>query len=135
MSFRMNGRVNRCSSGESEDDPRASPRRRGLEHGRPRRVNALGELLARARADGAHVEPRRRVGRSPGDLPALSRGGRAFPLAVRRSRYATRLLEEHPSKWGYLLKDWVSDVAVLVDAIRRIEPFASASSIQPIGSG
>jgi DNA-binding NarL/FixJ family response regulator len=34
--------------------------------------------------------------------------------------YATRLLEEHPEKIGYLLKDRVFDVAVLVDALRRI---------------
>jgi serine/threonine-protein kinase len=36
------------------------------------------------------------------------------------SRYAMRLLEEHPERVGYLLKDRVSDVAVLVDALRRI---------------
>jgi DNA-binding NarL/FixJ family response regulator len=36
------------------------------------------------------------------------------------SRYAMRLLEEHPERVGYLLKDRVSDVAVLADALRRI---------------
>jgi DNA-binding NarL/FixJ family response regulator len=36
------------------------------------------------------------------------------------SRYAMRLLEEHPAKAGYLLKERVSDVAVLVDALQRI---------------
>jgi DNA-binding NarL/FixJ family response regulator len=36
------------------------------------------------------------------------------------SRYATRLLEEHPERSGYLLKERVSDVAVLVDALQRI---------------
>jgi DNA-binding NarL/FixJ family response regulator len=35
-------------------------------------------------------------------------------------RYAMRLLEEHPERVGYLLKDRVSDVAVLADALRRI---------------
>jgi DNA-binding NarL/FixJ family response regulator len=34
--------------------------------------------------------------------------------------YAIRLLEEHPERVGYLLKDRVFDVAVLVDALRRI---------------
>jgi DNA-binding NarL/FixJ family response regulator len=34
--------------------------------------------------------------------------------------YAVRLLEEHPEQVGYLLKERVSDVAVLVDALRRI---------------
>jgi DNA-binding NarL/FixJ family response regulator len=34
--------------------------------------------------------------------------------------YALRLLAEHPEKVGYLLKERVFDVAVLVDALRRI---------------
>jgi DNA-binding NarL/FixJ family response regulator len=36
------------------------------------------------------------------------------------SRYAMRLLEEHPERSGYLLKERVSDVAVLTDSLRRI---------------
>jgi serine/threonine-protein kinase len=36
------------------------------------------------------------------------------------SRYAARLLEEVPAGAGYLLKDRVSEVAVVVDALRRI---------------
>jgi DNA-binding NarL/FixJ family response regulator len=36
------------------------------------------------------------------------------------SRYATRLLEHHPEAVGYLLKERVSDIAVLKDAIQRI---------------
>jgi serine/threonine-protein kinase len=36
------------------------------------------------------------------------------------SRYALRLLEHHPEAVGYLLKERVSDIAVLADAIRRI---------------
>jgi serine/threonine-protein kinase len=35
-------------------------------------------------------------------------------------RFALRLLEEHPSRIGYLLKERVSDIAVLRDAISRI---------------
>jgi DNA-binding NarL/FixJ family response regulator len=34
--------------------------------------------------------------------------------------YALRLLEEHPGGVGYLLKERVFDVAILVDALRRI---------------
>jgi DNA-binding NarL/FixJ family response regulator len=34
--------------------------------------------------------------------------------------YALRLLEEHPQRVGYLLKQRVFDVAVLIDALRRI---------------
>ena len=37
------------------------------------------------------------------------------------SRYAMRLLEEHPERSGYLLKERVSDLAVLVDALERID--------------
>jgi serine/threonine-protein kinase len=36
------------------------------------------------------------------------------------SRYAMRLLEEAPERAGYLLKERVGDVAVLIDALRRI---------------
>ena len=37
------------------------------------------------------------------------------------SRYAARLLEEVPAGAGYLLKDRVSEVAVVADALRRID--------------
>jgi DNA-binding NarL/FixJ family response regulator len=36
------------------------------------------------------------------------------------SRYATRLLEQHPEGRGYLLKERVSDIGALKDAIARI---------------
>jgi serine/threonine-protein kinase len=36
------------------------------------------------------------------------------------SRYAMRLLEDHTERSGYLLKERISDVAVLVDALQRI---------------
>ena len=36
------------------------------------------------------------------------------------SRYATGLLEEHPGGVGYLLKERVSDVLVLVEALNRV---------------
>ena len=31
-----------------------------------------------------------------------------------------RLLEEHPERSGYLLKDRISDIAVLTDALQRL---------------
>jgi DNA-binding NarL/FixJ family response regulator len=34
--------------------------------------------------------------------------------------YALRLLEQHPERVGYLLKERVSDIAILADAIHRI---------------
>jgi DNA-binding NarL/FixJ family response regulator len=36
------------------------------------------------------------------------------------SAYAARVMGEHPQRVGYLLKDRVFDVAVLVDALRRL---------------
>ena len=36
------------------------------------------------------------------------------------SRYAVRLLAQHPGGVGYLLKERVSDLAVLTDALRRL---------------
>jgi DNA-binding NarL/FixJ family response regulator len=36
------------------------------------------------------------------------------------SRYAARLIEQHPEGVGYLLKDRVSDIAVLTDALTRL---------------
>jgi DNA-binding NarL/FixJ family response regulator len=36
------------------------------------------------------------------------------------ARYAMRLLEEHPERVGYLLKERVSDVVMLLDALRRL---------------
>ena len=54
------------------------------------------------------------------------------------SVYAMRLLEEHPERVGYLLKDRVSDIAVLGDALRRIaegecvlDPTIVARLVQP----
>lgn len=36
------------------------------------------------------------------------------------SRYALRLMEQHPGHVGYLLKDRVSDIALLTDALARL---------------
>jgi DNA-binding NarL/FixJ family response regulator len=37
-----------------------------------------------------------------------------------RSRYATRLIDQHPAGVGYLLKERLSDVALLTDALARL---------------
>jgi DNA-binding NarL/FixJ family response regulator len=36
------------------------------------------------------------------------------------ARYAMRLLEQHPERVGYLLKERVSEIGVLTDALLRI---------------
>ena len=53
-------------------------------------------------------------------IRAAHPGRRAGLSQYLESRYATRLLEHHPEAVGYLLKERVSDIAVLADAIRRI---------------
>jgi alkylation response protein AidB-like acyl-CoA dehydrogenase len=42
--------------------------------------------------------------------------------AARRlfARYAQRLLADQPAELGYLIKERVADVAVLIDALRRL---------------
>jgi DNA-binding NarL/FixJ family response regulator len=45
-------------------------------------------------------------------------------------RYAQRLLADQPAGLGYLLKERVSDIAVLVDALRRVTE-GNASSTPP----
>jgi DNA-binding NarL/FixJ family response regulator len=89
------------------------------------------ELLRRvelARPDAAIVDIRMPPGQSEEGLVAAQAIRAAHPgvgvLVLSHyveSRYAMRLLEEHPERSGYLLKERVSDVAVLLDALRRID--------------
>ena len=46
---------------------------------------------------------------------------RARPVAVRRAGLRHAAIEDHPERCGYLLKERVFDVAILVDALRRID--------------
>ena len=55
-----------------------------------------------------------------------TRGARA--LALPRVDYALRLLEDHPERVGYLLKDRVSDIAVLAEALNRIADGSACST-------
>ena len=96
-------------------------------------VAAVGtpeELLRKVeltRPDAAIVDIRMPPTRSDEGLLAAQEIGRSHPEVgvlvlshYLESHWAMRLLEEHPERCGYLLKDRVSDVAVLTDAIRRI---------------
>ena len=82
-----------------------------------RMVEAAGP---RSRRRHPHAAPRgrRRARGGSGDPPPPPRRRRA--RALPSSRSAMRLLEEAPERAGYLLKERVSDVAVLADALRRI---------------
>ena len=53
----------------------------------------------------------------------------SFSRTIWIPRFAGRLLEEHPERVGYLLKERLSDIAVLKDALHRIG-MGNASSMQ-----
>jgi DNA-binding NarL/FixJ family response regulator/class 3 adenylate cyclase len=88
------------------------------------------ELLRRvevARPDVAIVDIKMPPTHTDEGLVAAQEIRRAYPEVgvlllshYLESRYAMRLLEQHPERVGYLLKERVSDVAVLADALRRI---------------
>lgn len=94
------------------------------------RAATAGELLRRVeltRPDVAIVDIRMPPTHSDEGLVAAQEIRRLHPavgvLVLSHhveSRYAMRLLENHPEGSGYLLKERVSDVAVLVDALTRI---------------
>jgi serine/threonine-protein kinase len=87
----------------------------------------LLHLVDVARPDVALVDIRMPPTHTDEGLVAAQEIRRAYPeigvLVLSHyleSSYAMRLLEEHPERVGYLLKERVSDVAVLADALRRI---------------
>jgi len=91
-------------------------------------ADALLRMVEARRPDVAIVDIRMPPGRGDDGLVAAQEIRRRYPrtgvLVLSHhleSRYAARLLEEAPERAGYLLKERVSDVAVLVDAIRRLE--------------
>jgi DNA-binding NarL/FixJ family response regulator len=93
-------------------------------------VGTAPELLrkvALTRPHAAVVDIRMPPTRTDEGLLAAHEIRRAYPQVgvlvlshYLESHWAMRLLEEHPERVGYLLKDRVSDVAVLVDALQRI---------------
>jgi DNA-binding NarL/FixJ family response regulator len=94
------------------------------------KVGTAEELLRRvelSRPDAAIVDIRMPPSHSDEGLLAAQEIRRAHPQVgvlvlshYLESHWAVRLLEEHPERCGYLLKDRVSDIAVLVDALARI---------------
>jgi DNA-binding NarL/FixJ family response regulator len=90
-------------------------------------ADALRRLVEVRRPDVAVVDIRMPPGHGDDGLLAAQEIRRTQPdIAVLllshhlEARYAMRLLEETPERVGYLLKERVSDVAVLVDALRRL---------------
>jgi DNA-binding NarL/FixJ family response regulator len=90
-------------------------------------ADALLRMVDARRPDVAIVDIRMPPGRGDDGLVAaqeIRRRHAATGVLVLShhldSRYAARLLEDVPERAGYLLKERVSDVAVLVDALQRI---------------
>jgi DNA-binding NarL/FixJ family response regulator len=94
------------------------------------KVGTAAELLRRvdlARPDAAIVDIRMPPTHTDEGLLAAQEIRRTHPQIgvlvlshYLESHWAMRLLDEHPESTGYLLKERVSDVAVLVDALQRI---------------
>jgi serine/threonine-protein kinase len=90
-------------------------------------AEALLRMVEDRRPDVAIVDIRMPPGHGDDGLVAAQEIRRRFPdvgvLVLSHyldSRYAARLLEDVPAGAGYLLKDRVSEVAVVADALRRI---------------
>jgi DNA-binding NarL/FixJ family response regulator len=90
-------------------------------------ADALLRLVAEHRPDAAIVDIRMPPTHSDEGLVAAQRIRAEYPATgvlvlsqYVEPSYAIRLLEDHPQHVGYLLKERVFDVAVLLDALRRI---------------
>jgi DNA-binding NarL/FixJ family response regulator len=90
-------------------------------------ADALRRLVQARRPDIAVVDIRMPPGHGDDGLLAAQEIRRTHPNTAvlllshhLEARYAMRLLEETPERVGYLLKERVSDVAVLVDALQRL---------------
>ena len=64
--------------------------------------------------------PRRASSPPSGSAPSTPTSACSCSRQYINARYALRLLEDHPGRIGYLLKERVSNIAVLLDALRRI---------------
>jgi DNA-binding NarL/FixJ family response regulator len=91
-------------------------------------ARAVVDMVARRRPDVAIVDIRMPPGAGTAGLAAAHEIRRETPETgvlvlshLLESRYATQLLEEAPQRVGYLLKERVSDIGALTDALQRIQ--------------
>jgi DNA-binding NarL/FixJ family response regulator len=90
-------------------------------------AEALLRLVALERPDVAVIDIRMPPSHTDEGLAAARRIREGWPETAvvvlsqyLEPRYAQRLLADHPGYLGYLLKDRVSDIAVLIDAMHRV---------------
>jgi DNA-binding NarL/FixJ family response regulator len=90
-------------------------------------ADVLIELIDRHQPDVAIVDIRMPPTHTDEGLVAARRIRERYPQTAvvllsqyLEPRYAQRLLADNPAGLGYLLKERVSDIAVLVDALRRV---------------
>ena len=90
-------------------------------------AEVLIQLVARHQPDVAIVDIRMPPTHTDEGLIAARRIRERYPQTAvvllsqyLEPRYAQRLLADNPAGLGYLLKERVSDIAVLVDALRRV---------------
>lgn len=95
--------------------------------GKSATANDLLRLVDVARPDVAIVDIRMPPSHTDEGLVAAEQIRRDYPEVgvlilshYLESRFAMRVLQQHPQRVGYLLKDRVSDVAILADALQRI---------------
>jgi DNA-binding NarL/FixJ family response regulator len=95
--------------------------------GRAGDAETLLQLVERRRPDVAIVDIRMPPTETDEGLVAAERIREHHPQTgvlvlsqYLESSYALRLLEQHPGRTGYLLKQRVADIALLADAIRRV---------------
>jgi len=90
-------------------------------------ADELLEIVARAEPDAALIDIKMPPTHTDEGLAAAQQIGQRHPdigvLVLSHylePRYAMRLLEQHPQRAGYLLKDRVYDAAAVGDALRRV---------------
>src|SRR5215468_7697866 len=99
-------------------------------------ADALRDAVAAYRPDAAIVDIRMPPGHTDEGLRAAIELRRDHPEVgvlvfsqYVETRYAARLLADHPGGVGYLLKDRVADIADFLDALRRVA--AGGTALDP----
>ena len=104
----------------ADADVEVVARGRGRRGAAPARPRSHGRTPRSSTSACRRRTPTRASSRRSGSARSTPRSGVLVLSQYVEPSYAMRLLEEHPERVGYLLKERVFDVAILVDALRRI---------------